>query len=172
MPSTGSAKSKLRPSGKSTERKHRHLRVTPIGGAVSRQSSNEKVADDRFSDLSHSPESALSRMEAWPGEVSITIHRSPGAKPLVAVTNSAVSVSRHTSKNRENASCNEQFIHPLVRTFGRETAEFLAARFGYSLQQPSQESPANSNGRGRNYSAQNAKRKPLSGSSASSRKRS
>jgi hypothetical protein len=78
----------------------------------------------------------------------------------------------HTLKNRENASSDEQFIHPLIQTFGRETAEFLAARFGYSLQPPSPELRAETNARGRNYSARSAKRKPLSGSSASSRKRS
>jgi len=39
-------------------------------------------------------------------------------------------------------------------------------------QRPLQVSRANSNERGRNYSARSAKRKPLSGSSASSRKRS
>jgi len=172
MSGTGSAKRSLRPSEKSAERKQRHLRVTPSGGTSTRKSSNEKLPDDRLTTRSHSPDTALILIEPWPGEVSLTIHRSPGFKPPTTVTSNGVPALCHTLKNRENASSDEQFIHPLIQTFGRETAEFLAARFGYSLQPPSPELRAETNARGRNYSARSAKRKRLSGSSASSRKRS
>src|SRR5208282_2275248 len=47
-----------------------------------------------------------------------------------------------------------------------------AAKSRLSDQQPSPESRANSNARGRNYSARSVKRTPLSGSPASSKKRS
>ena len=172
MPGTGSAKRSLRPSGKSTERKQRHLRVMPSAGTSPRKSSNEKLTDDRLTSRSHSPDTALSLIEPWPGEVSLTIHRSPGFKPPTTVTSNGVPALCHPLKNRENACSDEQFIHPLIQTFGRETAEFLAARFGYLLQPPSPGLLSGSNARGRNYSARSAKRKPLSGSSASSRKRS
>lgn len=172
MPGTGSAKRSFRPSGKSAERKQRHLRITPSGGASLRKSSHENVTPFKSNRLSHSPDSDLICIEPWPGEVSLTIHLSPGFKPPIAVANNDVSALRHTLKNRENASSDEQSIHPLIQTFGRDTAEFLAARFGYSLQPPSPESPVKKNERGRNYSARSAKRKRLSGSSVSSRKRS
>jgi hypothetical protein len=48
----------------------------------------------------------------------------------------------------------------------------LKAKSRSSIRRPSRESPAATNGRARNYSAQNAKRKRLSNSSTSSRKRS
>jgi len=172
MPGTGSAKRSFRPSGKSTERKQRHLRVTPSGAGSLRQSSHEKLTVDILTTLSQSPDVALSLIEPWPGEVSLTIHRSPGFKPPSAITSSGVTALCQTLKNREKASSDEQFIHPLIQTFGRETAEFLAAKFGYSLQPPLPESLSTTNERGKNYSARSAKRKPLSGSSTSSRKRS
>ena len=172
MPGTGSANRSVRPSGKSTERKQPHLRVTPSGGALPRKSSNENFAPLKSTRFSHSPDSDLICIEPWPGEVSLTIHFSPGFKPPTAVTSTGVPLFCQTLKKREKASSDEQFIHPLIQTFGRETAEFLAARFGYSLQPPLPESPSKTNERGKNYSARSAKRKPLSGSSASSRKRS
>jgi len=173
MPGTGSAKRSLRPSGKLTERKQRHLRSTPAGGAVSRQSSNEHpLAEAILRGTAPAIPGLTILTRPLPGEVLSTLQVPVPAMPESAVRSNIVRSSRQRLKNSENASCGEQFIHPLIRIFGRETAEFLAARFGYSLQQPSPELPATSNERGRNYSARSAKRKPLSGSSTSSRKRS
>lgn len=171
MSGTGSAKRSVRPSGKLTERKQRHLRVMPSGGAVSRQSSNEKpLAEAILRGTAPAIPGLTMLTRPLPGEVFSTLQATVPPKPESEVKTNGVRSSRQRLKNAENASC--EFIHPLIRIFGRETAEFLAARFGYSLQPPSPESPAVKNERDRNYSARSAKRKRLSGSSASSRKRS
>jgi hypothetical protein len=173
MPGTGSAKRRLRPSGKSTARKQRHLRVTPAGSAVSLQSSNEKpLAEAMLRGTAPAIPGLTMFTRPLPGEVLSTVQNSPPSSPRSTVKSTSVRLSRHTLKNCENASGNEQFIHPLILIFGRETAEFLAARFGWSLQLPLPESRATTNERGRNYSARSAKRKPPSGSSTSSRSRS
>ncbi|SRR6266849_2349747 len=173
MPGTGSAKRSLRPSGKLTERKQRHLRMTPAGAAVSRQSSNEKpLAEAILRGTAPAIPGLTILIRPLPGEVLSTLQATVHSMPESAVRSNVVRSSRQRLKNSENASCDEQFIHPLIQVYGRETAEFLASRFGYSLQPPLPELPAGMNERGRNYSARSAKRKPPSGSSVSSRKRS
>ena len=146
---SGSEKSKLRPSGKSNDRKQRHSRLMPSGGAVSRKSSYEKLA--AWMSKKNIPDFDLT--DTLPGEVSRIVHGSDPLSPRSGVRTSAVPALRHGLKKRDNASSVEQFIHPLVKIFGRETAEFLAARFHWSLEPPSPELSSSSNARGRNYSA-------------------
>src|SRR5271157_777994 len=67
--------------------------------------------------------------------------------------------------NAESSSVEERMFVLIFMDYGLSKAADLAAKFHWKCQRPLREL------RGRNYSARSAKRKPLSGSPASSRKR-
>jgi hypothetical protein len=69
------------------------------------------------------------------------------------------------------ASEDEILFMEAVRSFGLLEAAEIAATLHWQCQRPLRALRAAMNGRGRNYSEQNAKRKPLSGSPASLKKR-
>lgn len=100
-----------------------------------------------------------------------------------ASARTTVQASRHFRKREKTTG---SFITAYPRTFfpfaelpdyildffEATQAKHEAAKSRSRFQQPSQALRASSNARGRNYSARSAKRKPLSGTSVSSRKRS
>ncbi|SRR6266702_826696 len=74
--------------------------------------------------------------------------------------------------NVDNPSNHDAIFLLCARDFGLKTAEWLAAKFHWQCQRPLQALSAMLNGPGRNCNARSAKRKLLSGSPVSSKKRS
>jgi hypothetical protein len=171
--SRGNEKRILRPSGYSAKTKQDHLRSTSSGIIPARPSSYENSAPSNQITLPlPSQDFARNVMDFRPKSVSSIQPRSEPPMPrCIVATTSSLSLCQGI-KNNLNASSKVHFIpHPLVTIFGPEVADWIAAKFHWSPPLPSQVLLARSNESGKSYSARNAKRKRLSNSPASLKKR-
>jgi hypothetical protein len=105
------------------------------------------------------------------GEVRQTLAGEPDGVVFRETKCNCASILRHAS-SIQNATLEEiSFMH-YASFMGLSEAKNLASKLHWQCQRPLRVLRAMTNERARNYSARSAKRKPLSGSSASSRKRS
>ena len=172
--------------GKETPRHERSLldsrRVPMISGGTSRGSTYVKPMSGCCKCTDSSPDSPSATIETSSLDNTPTRPRKLSPQPNRELAQRiCLSPARHLSKRRKTSSAfisiSSPSTNPLLRfvsaqldasTQARDEAAILRAR----CQQPLQALPATMNARARNYNARNAKRKPLSNSSASSRKRS